>query len=217
MLATAQELFDLSVDAADLKGAYSSALLNARGLLVSVYEKLAITNPKLTLSFVYCSRGDSTTIGESVKARSEQIRIAAAGFFSDAIATFTFMGATELIDRQGNLRRYLFDSNVRDYLGENKVNLDITASLEDESGPDFLWLNNGITILATNAVISGGKNMLMQDIQVVNGLQTTESIYRHFHGGLSNLRIEPCQLRSSCPVTSDSVMKSFARQIIRAL
>jgi hypothetical protein len=48
---------------------------------------------------------------------------------------------------------------------------------------DFLWLNNGITILATNAVISGGKNMMMQDIQVVNGLQTTESIYRHFHAG----------------------------------
>ena len=47
------ELFDLSIDAADLKGAYSSALLKARSLLVSVYEKLAITNPKLNLSFVY--------------------------------------------------------------------------------------------------------------------------------------------------------------------
>jgi hypothetical protein len=223
MLATVQELFDLSIDAADLKGAYSSALLKARSLLVSVYEKLAITNPKLNLSFAYCSRGDTTEIGESVRARSEQIRLAAASFFSDATATFIFMGATELIERyrrvkqftlelpfqdhlagpaggyiliaqladyyrficdeQGNLRRYLFDSNVRDYLGANKVNLDIAASLEDESGPDFLWLNNGITILATNAVISGGKNMMMQDIQVVNGLQTTESIYRHFHAG----------------------------------
>ena len=88
-----------------------------------------------------------------------------------------------ICDERGNLRRYLFDSNVRDYLGENKVNLDIADSLEDDSGPDFLWLNNGITILATNAVISGGRNMMMQDIQVVNGLQTTESIYRHFHGG----------------------------------
>jgi AIPR protein len=84
---------------------------------------------------------------------------------------------------QGNLRRYLFDSNVRDYLGENKVNLDIATSLDDETGPDFLWLNNGVTIPATNAVIRGGKNMMMQDIQVVNGLQTTESIYRHFHSG----------------------------------
>ena len=35
-----------------------------------------------------------------------------------------------ICDEQGNLRRYLFDSNVRDYLGDNKVNLDIAASLE---------------------------------------------------------------------------------------
>jgi hypothetical protein len=223
MLATVQELFDLSVDSANLKGTYSSALLKARNLLARTYEKLAITNPKLTLSFMYCSRGDTADIGESVAARSEQIRHIAASFFSEAIATFTFMGATELIERyrqvkqftlelpfqdhlagpaggyilvaklvdyyrfirdeQGNLRRYLFDSNVRDYLGENKVNIDIAASLDDETGPDFLWLNNGVTILATNAVIRPGKNMMMQDIQVVNGLQTTESIYRHFHSG----------------------------------
>jgi hypothetical protein len=76
----------------------------------------------------------------------------------------------------------LFDSNVRDYLGENKVNVDIAASLENELAPDFWWLNNGVTILTTKAVISG-KNMLMQDIQVVNGLQTTETIYRHFNTG----------------------------------
>ncbi len=85
-------------------------------------------------------------------------------------------------DDNGELRRYLFDSNVRDYLGVNKVNEDIAASLESEVVPDFWWLNNGITILATKAVING-TNMQMQDIQVVNGLQTTETIYRHFKSG----------------------------------
>ena len=40
-------------------------------------------------------------------------------------------------DDKGNLRRYLFDSNVRDYLGENKVNEDIAASLENEWFPTF--------------------------------------------------------------------------------
>ena len=74
------------------------------------------------------------------------------------------------------------NSNVRDYLGENKVNEDIEASLESEIVPDFWWLNNGITILTTKAVING-KNMQMLDIQVVNGLQTTETIYRHFKSG----------------------------------
>jgi hypothetical protein len=85
-------------------------------------------------------------------------------------------------DEDGGLRRYLFDSNVRDYLGQNKINEDIGASLDNESVPDFWWLNNGITILVTKAVING-KHIVLQDVQVVNGLQTTETIYRHFRSG----------------------------------
>jgi hypothetical protein len=189
---------------------------------VEAYKRLAITSPEMNLKFVYSSRGDTADIGESVRARSEQITHAADGFFSNANVTFAFLGAKELIERyretkqftleipfqdhlagtgegyivvvklgdyyrfvcdeKGNLRRYLFDSNVRDYLGENKVNEDIATSLKTELVPDFWWLNNGITILTTKAVING-KNMMMQDIQVVNGLQTTETIYRHFGSG----------------------------------
>ena len=222
MLATVQEIFDLSLDDSQLKGAYSKDVLSARRRLIETYKRLAITSPQINLNFVYSSRGDAGDIGESVRARSEQITHAAAGFFSNINVTFNFLGATELIelyretkqfalelpfqdhlagtgegyiivaklgdyyrfvcDDKGDLRRYLFDSNVRDYLGENKVNEDIAASLENEIVPDFWWLNNGITILTTKAVING-KNMQMQDIQVVNGLQTTETIYRHFNSG----------------------------------
>jgi hypothetical protein len=82
-------------------------------------------------------------------------------------------------DEDGNLRRYLFDSNVRDYLGESGVNQDISASLGDASTPDFWWLNNGITILATGAAVVG-KEIQLQDIQIVNGLQTTETVFRAF-------------------------------------
>lgn len=85
-------------------------------------------------------------------------------------------------DENGNLRRYLFDSNVRDYLGENPVNEDIVASLKDANAPDFWWLNNGVTILATSATVVG-KMMQLQDIQIVNGLQTTESVFRYFQSG----------------------------------
>jgi hypothetical protein len=50
-------------------------------------------------------------------------------------------------------------------------------SLDDPSGPDFWWLNNGITILATSATMVG-KTLHLEDIQIVNGLQTTETIFR---------------------------------------
>ena len=85
-------------------------------------------------------------------------------------------------DDHGNLRRYLFDSNVRDFLGASEINKDIANSLLDDSGPDFWWLNNGVTILATSATIPG-KTIQLKDIQIVNGLQTTETIYHHFKTG----------------------------------
>lgn len=87
-------------------------------------------------------------------------------------------------DDKGQLRRYLFDSNVRDFLGQNRVNLDIFTSLVEETTTDFWWLNNGITILATSAVplgkSYGAKAIQLHDVQIVNGLQTTQSIHNYF-------------------------------------
>jgi AIPR protein len=255
ILATVPEIFDLSREDSQLKGAYSKDLLSARKRLLETYKRLAITSPELNLNFVYSSRGDAADIGESVRARSEQIKHAAAAFFSKVNVAFAFLGAKELIelfretkqfalelpfqdhlagtgegyivvaklgdyyrfvcDEKGDLRRYLFASNVRDYLGENKVNEDIAVSLENEIVPDFWWLNNGITILTTKAVING-KNMQMQDIQVVNGLQTTETIYRHFNAG-SQKSWDGTLSKSLYPRMSDFGIKSFARQTTRAL
>jgi hypothetical protein len=87
-------------------------------------------------------------------------------------------------DEHGNLRRYMFDSNVRDFLGENRVNQDIALTLADVDSPDFWWLNNGITILATSTVALGrtpaGNAIQLHDVQIVNGLQTTQSIFHYF-------------------------------------
>ena len=81
-----------------------------------------------------------------------------------------------------SLRRYLFDSNVRDFMGLNRVNEDIKNTLEDDESPDFWCLNNGVTILATSASLVGDC-IKLEDIQIVNGLQTTESIFRYFEAG----------------------------------
>jgi hypothetical protein len=90
-------------------------------------------------------------------------------------------------DEHGNLKRYLFDSNVRDFLGKTRVNHDIAESLESMTGPDFWWLNNGVTILATSSRPLGktsiGNAIQLHDVQIVNGLQTTQSIYQHFKCG----------------------------------
>lgn len=87
-----------------------------------------------------------------------------------------------ITDDGGQLRRYLFDSNVRDYLGEVLINRDIRDTLLRRDSPlvaDFWWMNNGVTILGTNASIAG-KELLIENVQIVNGLQTTETIFNHF-------------------------------------
>jgi hypothetical protein len=88
--------------------------------------------------------------------------------------------ATELIkiiaDEHGDLRRGIFEDNVRDFQGlENPVNKQIRASIE--ANPDrFAVLNNGVTLVArTGKVI--GDSFTLDNFQIVNGCQTANVIY----------------------------------------
>jgi len=85
-----------------------------------------------------------------------------------------------VVDESNNLRRYIFESNVRDYQGEVEVNKDIKKTLESERKADFWWLNNGITLIAKKASVAG-KTITLDDVQIVNGLQTTRCIYDYLH------------------------------------
>lgn len=83
-----------------------------------------------------------------------------------------------ITDDSHKLKKYLFDSNVRDFMGMNSVNEDIFTSLQHNDA-DFWWLNNGITILARHAV-NVGNALKIQDVQIVNGLQTSQTIFEFF-------------------------------------
>lgn len=219
LLASVQELFDLSRTNAQLAGKYSVDIKRCRDMFIAAFHQLSLYRPTLTFNMFYASRGEKTLLGESISARANQLVNLFNQYFSAATATFTALGATELVelhrevksfaldlpvqecltagqegyvvltrlkdycvfvqDEKGGLRRYLFDSNVRAFLGVNLVNADISETLEAQDGPNFWWLNNGVTILATSASLVG-KTLKLRDIQIVNGLQTTESIHRHF-------------------------------------
>jgi hypothetical protein len=73
----------------------------------------------------------------------------------------------------------IFDANVRDYQGDVEVNRAIRQTLLQPEGEDFWWLNNGITILAADASHSG-KTLTIRDPRVVNGLQTSQEVFRAF-------------------------------------
>ena len=86
-----------------------------------------------------------------------------------------------ITDEEGGLRRYLFEGNVRDYLGDVQVNENIAETLRENGAVDFWWLNNGVTILASSATVVG-KAISIENVLIVNGLQTTETIYRTLNG-----------------------------------
>ena len=82
-------------------------------------------------------------------------------------------------DENHQLQRHIFESNVRDYQGDVEVNKDIFLTLQTVDNLDFWWLNNGITILASTASIAG-KVITLDNVQIVNGLQTTMEISKYF-------------------------------------
>lgn len=87
-----------------------------------------------------------------------------------------------IVDDNGRLRRHLFEWNVRDYQGNVSVNQEIRQSLTSPDSPEFWWLNNGVTIICSDAT-STAKTYSLSNIQIVNGLQTSHEIFETLRGG----------------------------------
>lgn len=85
-----------------------------------------------------------------------------------------------IVDDEGNVRKSFFDSNVRDYQGKNNVNSSIAETLHRTDNNDFWWLNNGVTVLASEATLVNNRELQIVNPEIVNGLQTSMEIYNYF-------------------------------------
>ena len=84
-----------------------------------------------------------------------------------------------ICDSEGNLQRSLFYDNVRDFQGNNPVNMEMQATLNQPDQRDkFVLLNNGVTIVA-QSINKVGPNFKLVDFQIVNGCQTSHILYRN--------------------------------------
>ncbi len=83
-------------------------------------------------------------------------------------------------DNEKELLRHIFESNVRDYQGNVKVNKDIHETLVGTGKEEFWWLNNGVTILASDVYAATGEKLIISDPQIVNGLQTSRVVHTYF-------------------------------------
>jgi uncharacterized protein involved in tolerance to divalent cations len=78
----------------------------------------------------------------------------------------------------GRVRESIFESNIRHFLGEVDVNKKIGETICSDKDNDFWWFNNGITIIAEK-VAQLPKALHLENVAVINGLQTSFSIFEH--------------------------------------
>ena len=77
-----------------------------------------------------------------------------------------------ITDDSGNIRRSVFEDNIRDFQGDTSVNAAIAETLSSPGSSRFVVLNNGITVVCRELAQTGNKCTL-HGYQVVNGCQTS--------------------------------------------
>lgn len=120
-----------------------------------------------------------------------------------------------IADENGHLRRAIFEANVRDYQGKTEVNDEIQQSLrEEQATEDFWWLNNGVTVLATQASQSG-RTLTIENPQIVNGLQTSSEVHQYFQRSNTDHEDRQILVRVIVPseqASRDRIIKATNRQ-----
>ena len=115
-------------------------------------------------------------------------------------------------DSNGNLRREVFNDNVRDFQGDNPINVGIGETLRNEAGKRrFVLMNNGITIVAREAK-RRGEFFVLTDFQVVNGCQTSNMLHQNRHILDDEIRIPIKLISTSDPDLTNDVIQATNRQ-----
>ena len=86
------------------------------------------------------------------------------------------------IDGESNeepqINKSVFFDNIRDFDPTSKINIDVSSTLIRGEGSDFIFRNNGITVVA-KAIDRTGDRFKIEDYQIVNGCQTSNIIFNN--------------------------------------
>ncbi|MGG5171411.1 AIPR family protein [Pseudarthrobacter sp. J1738] len=116
------------------------------------------------------------TVEESSKSGDGLVVLASLADYFNFLTESDGHGDTEASADDPKLLSRIFEWNVRDYQGDVAVNREIHESLLSQTGAPFWWKNNGVTIVATRVNIVD-RIVSVVDPQVVNGLQTSNTIF----------------------------------------
>lgn len=79
------------------------------------------------------------------------------------------------------INRAVFFDNIRDYDPGSKINMTIKDAVSKYGGGDFVFRNNGITVVS-KSIDRTGDRFRLEDYQIVNGCQTSNVIYDLVYG-----------------------------------
>jgi hypothetical protein len=116
-----------------------------------------------------------------------------------------------IVDDSGNIIKSVFVDNVRDFQGENAVNIDIAKTITDGLFDQFVLRNNGITIVARNIRVTSSQFSL-EDYQIVNGCQTSHVIFAHQNDISGELFVPVKLIHTVSEDVAQSVIKSTNKQ-----
>ena len=118
-----------------------------------------------------------------------------------------------LLDDDGDIMKSVFVDNVRDFQGNNPVNLDIAQTIKDGNFDQFVLRNNGITIVAKNIRPTSDQYRL-EDYQIVNGCQTSHVIFENRNLLDDKLQVPIKIIHTEDEDVSQSIIKSTNKQTL---
>lgn len=116
-----------------------------------------------------------------------------------------------VIDDDGNIVKSVFIDNVRDFQGENPVNVDMSSTLTSGLLDQFVLRNNGVTIVARDLSVTG-QMFTVRDYQVVNGCQTSHVLYANRSSLTDKLYVPVKLIYTDDEEIAQEVIKSTNRQ-----
>lgn len=115
-----------------------------------------------------------------------------------------------IVGENGEIRKNVFYDNIRDYQGDNEVNLEIAETIKSASDK-FILLNNGVTIICKKLTNLRNK-FTLTDYQIVNGCQTSHVLYYNKDMVNMNLQIPIKLIETLDEDTVNSIIKATNRQ-----
>lgn len=130
-----------------------------------------------------------------------------------SLATIKFSELKRLIlTSDNNLKNRLFVENVRNYIGETPVNLDIKQTLDSNQNRDYFpFLNNGLVIICDKIERHPVKldHFILNFPRIINGCQTTNELFKKYKSLSTDNGIEDIQIVAKIISTNDNTLKKM--------